>query len=406
MARNLYDNSNAVMPAVLQVVGELSRLGGVETVAWELGEAWSRAGIASLFLTCTIVPPVPRLAEVERVVPWISRVSRRGAMRYLGRLFTVPIFTIAATRALARHPEAVVVSHGDTLRGDILVVHALNKVSLQEKRRERKRGWMLNPIHLWTAWRDAKIFTSHRYRRFVAVSRRVKDDLVESYGVDPARIVVIPNGIDLGRFRFDAAARARVRRAWGIPADARVALFAGHEFDRKGLAQAITAIAQTKAPVWLLVVGSDAPARYERLARQLGVNVVFAGTQSDMPSYYSAADAFLLPTAYETFSLVCMEALACSLPVFATQVGGVEDYLRSGYNGHIIPRDPDGIAEIISPYFENPVRLDALRQGARDTAAGFGWDFVGRTYLDLIGTVAQEKSGLANAPPAIAQAAR
>ena len=61
-----------------------------------------------------------------------------------------------------------------------------------------------------------------------------------------------------------------------------------------------------------------------------------------MTAFYSAADAFLLPSAYETFSLVCMEAMACGVPVFATLVGGIEDYLQDGVNGMAVPRDAAG----------------------------------------------------------------
>ena len=84
----------------------------------------------------------------------------------------------------------------------------------------------------------------------------------------------------------------------------------------------------------LLVVGGDSSAPFKRIAEQLGVSerVIFAGSRTDLPRIYPAADAFVLPTLYETFALVCLEAMASGLPVLAGSVGGIEDYLRDGEN--------------------------------------------------------------------------
>ncbi len=160
-----------------------------------------------------------------------------------------------------------------------------------------------------------------------------------------SRIRVIPNGIDLNRFARDTAAGLRIRQEFGIPVDARLLLFAGHEFRRKGLAHAIGALERLGPDVWMLVVGSDNPAPYRKLATTSANRLVFAGSRTDMPALYAAADAFVLPTAYETFSLVCMEAMACSTPVFATPVGGIEDYLVDGVNGYQIKMDGADIAD-------------------------------------------------------------
>jgi glycosyltransferase involved in cell wall biosynthesis len=376
---------------IVQVVQEISNAGGVETVAGELARVFTRYGLSNVVLASAVGGSVDTAIKVERVAPWLSRIPTRGLLRYLGRIIVVPLFTLAATRALARHPGAVVISHGDSLKGDVLIVHAVNAQSLSEKRAAGSWRWMLNPMHLWVGLRDRYMIGGLRYRMFVAVSSRVTAELQRLYWVPSSRIRVISNGIDLARFRMDAASGQAIRHEFKIPSHARLLLFVGHEFQRKGLADAIGALERLGDDVWLLVVGSDNPVPYRKLARNARDRLVFAGARSDLPALYSAADAFVLPTSYETFSLVCMEAMACSLPVFATPVGGIEDYLRDGINGFRIKPDADDIAGKIARAFADPALMTRLQQGARATAEAYGWDRVGLQYIELLKQIAAEK---------------
>jgi glycosyltransferase involved in cell wall biosynthesis len=380
---------------IVQIVQEVSNVGGVETVALELAAAFSRARIVNTVLVSAVGETINPLTRVERVGAGLSRVSTRGILRYLGRAIVVPIFTLLATRAAYRHPTAVILSHGDSLTGDVLVVHAVNAQSLAEKRIAHDWSWMLNPMHLWVALRDRWMIGGLRYRIYVAVSPRVAVELQQIYKVPASCIRVIPNGIDLDRFTCDTAAGLRVRAEFNIPADAKLLLFAGHEFRRKGLAHAIGALERLGPDVWMLVVGSDNPAPYRKLAATSSNRLVFAGSRKDMPALYAAADAFVLPTAYETFSLVCMEAMACSTPVFATPVGGIEDYLVDGVNGYQIQMDADDIAGKIAKVFADPDLTRRLGDGAHATALNYGWDHVGAQYIELLEQVQAAKDALA-----------
>lgn len=391
---------------IVQIVQELSTVGGVETVASELARAFSRAGIINTVLASAVDDSVITGTTVERIGPWLSRIPTRGVLRYLGRAIVVPIFTLLATRAAFRHGNAVILSHGDSLTGDVLVVHAVNAQSLTEKRSAQTRSWktwswMFNPMHLWVSLRDRWMIGGLRYRTFVAVSPRVSTELQNCYSVPAARIRVIPNGIDLERFKQMPDARLAIRREFNIPADAKLLLFAGHEFRRKGLAHAIGALERLGPDVWLLVVGSDNPAPYRKLASRAASRLVFAGARADMPALYAAADAFVLPTAYETFSLVCMEAMACSVPVFATPVGGIEDYLVDGVNGYRVAMDAEDIATKITRAFADTESMARLREGARATALNYGWDQVGMKYIELLQEVRASKLDIAAADLAV-----
>lgn len=376
---------------IVQIVQELSSVGGVESVASELASAFSRANIANTVLASAVGERATTGTHVERVGAWLSRIKTRGVLRYAGRFLVVPIFTMLATRAAQQHDKAVVVSHGDSLSGDVLVVHAVNAQSLAEKRHAGDWKWMLNPMHLWVSLRDRWMIGGLRYRMYVAVSPRVATELQSIYKVPASRIRVIPNGIDLTRFKRDIAAGIAIRREFNIPLDAKLLLFAGHEFRRKGLAYAIDALEKLGPDAWMLVVGSDNPAPYRKMATTSADRLVFAGSRTDMPALYSAADAFVLPTAYETFSLVCMEALACATPVFATPVGGIEDYLVDGVNGYQIKMDGADIANKIAAVFADPELQAKLRDGAHATALNYGWDFVGSRYIELLEQVQAAK---------------
>jgi UDP-glucose:(heptosyl)LPS alpha-1,3-glucosyltransferase len=379
--------------AILQVVREFSLAGGSETVAFEIQKAWEKAGVKASVLA-NVVADGAHGPNIRRIAPWLGWIGTRGRLRYFGRLIAVPLFTILATFAIRKESDSVVLSHGDTLRGDVLVVHAVNKASLAVKRAAGSMRWMLNPMHLWVAWRDRMMIGGLRFSRYVAVSNRIAGELSLYYGVPAARIAVIPNGINLGRFAPVQNARATVRGEFAIPSDAPLLLFVGHEFGRKGLAPIVSALSLLRPDVRLLVVGADDPTPYRKLAQAAGVSdrVTFAGPRGDLSTLYQASDAFVLPTAYESFSLVCMEAMACGLPVFATRVGGIEDYLVDGVNGHTITHEPADIATKLAALLDDPAGHERLRNGARATAQDFGWDRIARLYAELLEDVYRERS--------------
>jgi len=384
---------------IVQIVQEFSTAGGVETVAAELARVFTRNGLRNVVLASTVGKALEDDTRIERVAPWLSLIPTRGVFRHLGRILVVPAFTIAATRAIRkRHPNAVVVSHGDSLAGDLLVVHAVNAQSLEEKRNAGRWRWLLNPMHLWVSLRERWMIGGLRYRKFVAVSSRVATELKRIYAVPPERIEVIYNGIDLQRFSRSPESRTEIRRAFDIPEDAKLLLFVGHEFDRKGLTHVIGAMDKLGDDAWLLVVGSDNPAPYRKLAAKVKDRVIFAGARSDLPQIYSAADAFVLPTAYETFSLVCMEAMACSLPVFATAAGGIEEYLKDGVNGFQIKMDATDIANRLATAFADPALHARLREGAAATAKMYGWDRVGAQYIELLKQIDASKRNTVGQP--------
>jgi glycosyltransferase involved in cell wall biosynthesis len=380
-----------------QVVMEFSLRGGVEAVAFELQRALRSTGVDSRVLTSVAEG---ESTDVTRIALFLSRIETRGRWRHIGRALAVPIFTIAVTRFLyasrRRGERRVVLSHGDTLTGDICVIHAVNRANLDMKRAAGAWRWMLNPMHHWVSLRDHIMIGGLRFRRYVALSERVAQELQHYYRVPRNRIELIPNGVNLDRFTAEPHDRTATREELDIPADSPTLLFVGHEFERKGLAVAIDALAalDNKDAV-LVVVGAGRMPPFKKQAENLGVGgrVLFMGPRQDLPRLYRMADAFVFPTIYEAFSLTCMEAMACGLPVFATAVGGIEDYLRDGVNGRVIIRDGPAIASALASVLNNPGTRQRLQDGALATAESYAWPKIAERYCSLLNQVSREIAG-------------
>jgi glycosyltransferase involved in cell wall biosynthesis len=380
---------------ILQVSLELGLGGGSECVAYELHRAWHALGLDARVITSLATEPEP-LEGIIYAAPWLALWGLRARWRHLATMFAVPLFTLAATwRAYRTKGTRIVLSHGDSLVGDVCIVHAINRASLAEKRRAGYYSWMLNPNNLWVTWRDWWMLRGLRYRRVVAISERVRTQLRQYYRIPNDRIVTIPNGINLDRYHPDnRQTRSEVRRELGVAEDIPLVLFVGSQYRLKGLEFAIRALKEMKTKAKLLVVGADNPAPFKRLTEELELvdRVIFLGARSDLPRIYPAADAFVLPTLYETFALVCLEAMASGVPVLAAPVGGVEDYLKDGENGLHIERNEKDIATKLDLVLTDADLHERLRRQGLATVQEYTWERIAEKYLKLFDELLRERA--------------
>lgn len=202
------------------------------------------------------------------------------------------------------------------------------------------------------------------------------------YGAPTRRMVTIPCGVDLGMFH--PRDRAESRASLGLPAGEPVLIWAGRLEKLKGVDILISAAAQLEIGAFtLLIVGGDnhaaelkAQLQAQAAAEGIAANVRFTGpVPHDMlPAYYSAADVCVVPSYYESFGLVAVEAMACGTPVVASRVGGLVSTVEDGVNGYLIPwRCPEPFAEKLEILLRNPELRRNFSRAAERSVQRFAW---------------------------------
>lgn len=325
-------------------------------------------------------------------------LPRNKLLRFLESYRQMLWFTFVgsscARRFLKERPDAVSICHNALLAGDVYVNHGIIG-SAMYARGHGLRRMLANPTHPFTFIRDLIRYRSHMHRAVVALSDTEVTELRRNYGRVRPRTVVIPNGVDLARFHPPSEAeRAGARAEFSLDDEDRVALFVGHEFDRKGVEFAIEALVDAPT-VLLLVVGGNAQETLDRArerAARLGVGerVLFLGPRFDLEPIFAAADMFILPSAYEANALVILEALAAGLPVITTPVGYAPEVVVDGVNGFLVDRDPAQIGDRLEQIAARPV--GAYAAAARASVADYTWTAIARRYVDLAREIATQKA--------------
>lgn len=229
-------------------------------------------------------------------------------------------------------------------------------------------------------------------RLLACVSAGVGREIERNY---PGRVVLItPNGIDTERFDRDPHAARREREAYGVRDGDAVCLFVGGDWDRKGLAVAIAGLAEARRlatePLYLWVVGHGDESRFRALAQEHRVSdaVRFFGLRGDAERFFRAADVFVLPTEYETFSLVAYEAAASGLPIVAPAVSGIDELVGADEAGILVERKARPVGLALARLAGDPVLRERLGRAGRARAARFEWthsvDSVLTAYASLL----------------------
>jgi UDP-glucose:(heptosyl)LPS alpha-1,3-glucosyltransferase len=236
-----------------------------------------------------------------------------------------------------------------------------------------------SPRHAALLGLERRIFADQT-QTVQCVSEMVRSEIAERFGVSPGRMTVIPYGVDLDRFqpgdpdkRGSDSEDLRQQLSAG---DATVWLLAGSGWRRKGLDTALRALAlsgDARAHLW--IAGSDAPAPWQRLAGKLGVaaRVHFLGARRDIEVVYRAADALLLPTRYDAFGLVCLEASACGLPVVTSGAAGAAELVAKAGSVIADPEDVQGFADAMERLSDASLRRRLGEIGV-EIAASNDWD--------------------------------
>ena len=206
----------------------------------------------------------------------------------------------------------------------------------------------------------------------IAESHAGKAVLVHDYGYPEARTVVVHNGLDAEAFEENARAAMPVRQELGLAADRAVIVTAARLAREKGhryLLAAMPAIHDRFPDVCLLIAG-DGPLRgdLERLVETIGLvqSVRFLGWRHDMPGVLAAADLVVLPSLWEPFGLVLLEAMALRKPVVGSAVGGIPEVVVDGETGYLVPpADHAALSAKVVQLLSSPEARNAMGRAGR-----------------------------------------
>ena len=240
-----------------------------------------------------------------------------------------------------------------------------------------------------------------------ASSQREKVDMIWAYGAEPDRITVVPCGVDTQMFRpLNSIAS---KKQLSLP-DKKLILFVGRIDPVKGIDTLLKAMVIVRQKMGsdfnteLLIVGGDKDSadysagseicRLKRLTTELNIKdtVTFLGSQRQdlLPYYYSAAEICILPSRYESFGMVALEAMACGTPVIASKVGGLTSLIQDERCGFVVPEgNEQTLAEKICLLLGNPALRETLGWNARERALQYNWHAIADRILAIYRTLSE-----------------
>lgn len=364
---------------VAHLTWRLSQTGGIPLVIRRLLREIDRRDVEPVIITIRPPGADDRLGELGHttVVPlgFDGRLGLRGRARA----------TVAAWRALRRNRPDVLHLHSGTasyalpyvLRGaptTYLDVHDGPGNGRHGRATEWLEGWLCRRLGVIP----------------IVHSSSVAAQVVEHWRVDRERVRLVPLGIEIERFRRDAAARRRFRDEHGF-VETVVLLYVARLVPSKDVDSFLDlGAALCDRDVALVVVGDGPEA--DRLRRRVvdggrADRVRFLGSRDGqaLVDCFSGSDAFVSTSAYEGFGLAIVEAMAAGLPVVAVAVGGVTDLVEDGVTGHLVPpgRFEELVARVEALLDDEDLRRGEGAAAERRAAERFSAASMGRGYADI-----------------------
>lgn len=326
----------------------------------------------TLFEPLVAGPPDELLAEIRAAGFRTFPVPLKGELDPIQDLRSVSLLV----SLLRRERVTILHAHGAKAglvgrlaglwaRTPILLVTVHNSIFAAEWPRWKKRVFAAAEAILarWTS-------------RIITVSEALRQEIIKCEKLRPAQLVTIYNGIEPDLFCLREN-REALRSHLGLPVNQPVVITVARLASQKGIRYLVEAAAlfPPEHRPFFLVVG-DGPLRGElvRQAATLGVNkhLFFTGSRNDLPQLLNAADLLVLPSLTEGLGLVLLEAMAASLPVVATRVGGIPEVVVDGETGILVPpRDPAALAQAIEILLANPERARAMGAAGRERVRRF-----------------------------------
>ena len=248
-----------------------------------------------------------------------------------------------------------------------------------------------------------------RANRIVAATMAELTQLRFLYQADAGKLIIIPPGVDVCHFYPIPADEAK--QFIGLKPENRMVLYVGRIEPLKGIDTLIQAMScldlkGVSRPVHLAIIGGDVSVSYEEMSEEMkrlqamcdelcmGGMVVFLGKrgQDTLPYYYSAAEVVVMPSLYESFGMVALEAMACGTPVIASDVGGLGYLVQNELTGFTIPdSSPEMLCEKLSMLLQDHELRRDMGERAAEYAAGYAWERIASQIVDVYREVAGKR---------------
>lgn len=336
------------------------------------------------------VSEAPPAIPFEDLVPWVLSFNNR--------------VTSAAGRLLREYAIDVIHAH------DWLVAYAaatLKEIweipvvaTIHATEYGRHQGWLPEPMNRLI--HQVEWWLTYEARRVITCSRYMREQVERIFELPPAKVDVVPNGVDPKDFEVDAR-QVRAFRASLTPPHTSMVLFAGRLEYEKGVQTVLDALRQVQhevGPTRLFVAGVGTYSQaLRRRVRELGLeaDVRFTGFLEDheLRLHYAAADVAVVPSIYEPFGLVAVEAMACGTPVIVADTGGLREIVTEGSGLTVPPEDAEALAAALTAVLTDRQLARTLVDGGRQLVTmRYDWSMVARRTAAIYRRACEEERAL------------
>ncbi len=346
-------------PAVTLLKSQLHRTGGLEKYTWQIAKAFCERGCPTTVLTTGQVT-APFSDPHLRVISF--QIEHRFS--YLN----VERFDRACQHYLAENPTPIVFgldrnAFQTHIRAGNGVHAAFLRYRAQEEGIFKSFSFQLNPLHRQLLAIEKASFENPDLRVLFTNSHMVKQEILGIYNTDPQKIHVVHNGVEWTQMQSDfdewQERKLQVMKELKLDPEAYQLLFIGHNYRRKGLEPLLRGLALiTETKFQLSVIGKEKnPAYFQQLAERLKLKeaVRFFGKRTDIRQFYQMADALAIPSLYDPFANVTVEALAMGLFIVSSKSNGGHEVLQP-FSGTTIEdlSNPDSVAQSLRIAMQNP----------------------------------------------------